>query len=1015
MRSAFRCISILFGLFTMAPLQCLSADRPANDDFANRITLDGPSVQARADNTGATEEPAEYVSSGGRSLWWSWTAPITTNFQVLLAGSEINAELRMFTGEPQLSGLAQVVRILNFPESQTARLAATAGTTYYIWLASYGYNSPSGIVGFSIGRPPVVTVTSPTDGQKFIAPAPWQSSISLSAMAASPDRAIRRISYFYEPNSYTRIPIGASASPPFTYVWTNALFGNYLIRTVAEDEIGILGESSAVPMRVAADLPNDDFADRLPLSGSLARARAEINGATFELGEPLIGIEGDDTLWWKWIAPSAGLFEVSTTATSADVFVGNDLKTLSRIATTANANSFAPRVTTFFTQAAQEYAIRVTGPSSPGPIAVGVASAPQLLLEGTSENAVFNPSSAITFAAVPIASDRTVTRISFFVGRSPLIFAPLATRSQPPYTLTTNLPVGNYEWYAVAIDDFGLPSKSETRHFTVKSGIPNDDFDGRIQLQGTAFTFIPASIRAATLEPAEPQSFNSGSLWWTWTAPATATYGVNIDLRRVFAPGSPLYTFEVYTGATLSALAPVVRVALPNPYDGFYVTNFPATSGVTYHFRVLGSNDPVYQENGGEIKIARLPGITLLSPLQDSVFLPGGNVLAEASVESPDLNIAYVEFTASGETNLATRVFKPPYRAVWKNIPGGRSYRYTVQAKVVDEFGLSSASTLRQFWVPPNALNDNFASRAPLQGSWVEGSARSNGATLEPGEPSAPSTETIWWTWTAPDTREYEAFALSEMASRLEIFTGTSVTGLTLIAGITNNPPQSLNTHFLFQANAGTAYQIRMSPLVASSSTSGPLRFQIKTPDPIPTPTIRILTPINGQRFTPPSILKLQAVALADYDTLNGGYPERGSVAVVEFVANNTNISAIPIQIGPDTFSIYWTNRQPGSFTIRARATDQTGAFTESEPVTIEFALPPVVELRLLTATPLSTIRFSLSGPPGKSYTIQASKDLIEWNDIASGISNPDGIATVTEYNPPWGFPRFYRAVLEAP
>ena len=52
--------------------------QPANNNFANAITITGSSNTVSGSNVGATKESGEPNHdgfAGGKSVWWKWTAP----------------------------------------------------------------------------------------------------------------------------------------------------------------------------------------------------------------------------------------------------------------------------------------------------------------------------------------------------------------------------------------------------------------------------------------------------------------------------------------------------------------------------------------------------------------------------------------------------------------------------------------------------------------------------------------------------------------------------------------------------------------------------------------------------------------------------------------------------------------------------------------------------------------------------------------------------------------------------
>jgi PKD repeat protein len=106
----------------------------------------------------------------------------------------------------------------------------------------------------------------------------------------------------------------------------------------------------------------------------------------------------------------------------------------------------------------------------------------------------------------------------------------------------------------------------------------------------------------------------------------------------------------------------------------------------------------------------------------------------------------------------------------------------------------------------------------------------------------------------------------------------------------------------------------RLSPFVTVSNTP---------------PTVSLTAPTNHATFAAPANLTLTATA-ADSD---------GSVAKVEFFNGTTLLATVTAS--PYTYS--WTNVADGSYTLTAKATDNQGATTTSETVsiTVNTILPP--------------------------------------------------------------------------
>ncbi|MDZ4848788.1 MAG: metallophosphoesterase [Pirellulaceae bacterium] len=126
---------------------------PVNDNFLNRTVVSGASVTANGTNvssTRETSEPNHAGVTGGRSVWWSWTAPTSGTITISTAGSNFDTTLGVYTGS-SLTGLTSIAS--NDDETASlrtsrVRFSVVAGRTYQI--AVDGYNGATGNIVLSI-------------------------------------------------------------------------------------------------------------------------------------------------------------------------------------------------------------------------------------------------------------------------------------------------------------------------------------------------------------------------------------------------------------------------------------------------------------------------------------------------------------------------------------------------------------------------------------------------------------------------------------------------------------------------------------------------------------------------------------------------------------------------------------------------------------------------------------------------------------------------------------------------
>lgn len=134
------------------------------DDFDQRIQLTGSAASSTGlQNTGASKQPGEPNHAGvagGKSLWWTWTAPVSGTVNIGL-GSNFRSILAAYTGSA-VNGLTAVAANLANTGATTNQISftAVAGTTYQI--AADGYNGASGTVQLSLSLPGNITLSQPT-------------------------------------------------------------------------------------------------------------------------------------------------------------------------------------------------------------------------------------------------------------------------------------------------------------------------------------------------------------------------------------------------------------------------------------------------------------------------------------------------------------------------------------------------------------------------------------------------------------------------------------------------------------------------------------------------------------------------------------------------------------------------------------------------------------------------------------------------------------------------------------
>lgn len=357
---------------------------------------------------------------------------------------------------------------------------------------------------------------------------------------------------------------------------------------------------------------NDDFSNRIVLSGTSVSASGSNIGATSEPGDPGSGA----TVWWSWTAPGTGSLYVSalgdTLGSSFAFYTGDALTNLTLVGgvgpswydgTDTSGEVHVEQGQTYQVEMGGSY-VYPTGnvtfsfqfvPAPANDDFTNEYSLAGLLAVGTSSNIT-----ATAEIGEPPSNGHTVwwnwrapISAPVSLGTSGSSFSPmLAVYSGTALTNLVLLAKGlsDLQFTAVAGTEYQISADANNGgqlgqiQLTLAVGLPtNDEFTNRISLIGTNISLI-ASTAGATEEPREPMHggfVGTNSIWYTWTAPAVGTETITVT-GDGFSP-----TWSVYTGTELNNLFDVA-----DSYSWLWNVqssgSFPVQPNVTYQIAVDG-------------------------------------------------------------------------------------------------------------------------------------------------------------------------------------------------------------------------------------------------------------------------------------------------------------------------------------------------------------------------------------------------------------------------------------------
>lgn len=836
---------------------------PANDNFANRIALSGNNLTVSGTNIGATVELNEPLHSGkpsGASVWYSWTSQFSGQVSMDTIGSDFDTILAVYTGN-SIGNLTEVAANDDFATGEyTSKVLfdVIQGMTYQIAVAGYDsacgkyyltINKISGgttvpndmftnaisitqlntpVVGSNIGAtkesnepyhsgnpggasiwykwtaPSNTIVVISTEGSDFdtlLAVYTGSTVQTLTAVASTDDD--------YYGSGFSKVTFTAVSNQTY-YI---AIDG-YAYSSGADQGM--------VKITIQPVLPpaNDNFENRIILSGIIVQTTGSNLGATAQSSEPYhSGFQASRSVWWQWTAPNSGYTMISTEGSDFDtlvgVYTGTTLATLSAVAGgDDDFNGLLTSKTIFYAQAGATYQIAVDGYNgSSGKINLKIAQnlvSTNIYYTGfrPSEGFVsggkvagiggwqcnFNGGNGILVNRFPNKDQQAYIGYNPTYGSSSgivLLWRPInylpPTNSLIIFSVYMSIADSTDSYY----DNFGwsVYNTDGNRLFTI-------DFDNNTMaisysldddqgLRSADMGFDNNSIYQMTV--IMDFSSNQWSAYLNGTPVAEAkpitTKGAtlnlgDIDARWVWADvmaGNNFMLFDDYTIDVVSELKPPFIISSPQSAN-VYVGD-SATLTVQ-----AGGAQPLYYQwyyNGNPIAGAVSSNLTLvnLSTNQSGVY------------------------TATVSNLLGTVSSDPATLIVSPRI------------------------------LPPQ--NDNFASRLLLTGKTNTIQMSNAGATREPAEPyhcGNTGGKSIWWRWIAPESGRYVITTLgSDFDTLLAIYTGSSLSALSLVAANDDFQSGTRQSWVAFNAVTNTEYQIAVDGF---NGASGNIILTIKPYNP---------------------------------------------------------------------------------------------------------------------------------------------------------------------------------------
>uniref|UniRef100_UPI00262F5A4C beta strand repeat-containing protein n=1 Tax=Propionivibrio sp. TaxID=2212460 RepID=UPI00262F5A4C len=718
---AFYANELLIGTDTRPPYSVAWANAPAGSYVLTAITTDSKgneatsaprSITVNADNTPPTVALTTPANNSKYLIPASLTVSANAN------GIEVNTPITQveFYANGALIGTDTTSPYsISWASPPTGTYTITAKAT-----DSAGGVTTSAANTVTItasDTPPTVTLSTPANNAKYLAPA--TVTLTASASGVEANTPISQVEFLDGSTVLATL-----TTSPYTYAWTTATVGTHSITARATDSGGAVGISIARSITITDTNTQPTVALTAPANNSKYLTPASLtvsaNANGVEVNTPITQVEfyangtliGTDTTSpysIAWANPPTGTYTITAKATDSAGGV-----------TTSTAST-----------------VTITASDTPPTVTLGTPA----------NNAKYLAPATVTLTASAsgVEANTPISQVEFLDGNTVL-----ATLTTSPYTYAWTTPsVGTHSLTARATDSGGAVGTSAANSITINASNTPPTVSLTAPANNSKYltpVSLTISANANGIEVNTPitqvEFYANGTLIGTdttssysiaWASPPTGTYTITAkatdsaggvttsiantvtitasDTPPTVTLGTPANNAKYLTPATVTLTASASGVEANTPIsqveflDGSTVLATLTASPYTYAW----ANAPVgthsltarATDSGGAVgtSLARSititdtntpPTVSLTAPANNSKYLTPASLTVSANANGIEVNtpITQVEFYANG-TLIGTDTTNP-YSIAWASPPTGT---YTITAKATDSVGGVTTST----------------------------------------------------------------------------------------------------------------------------------------------------------------------------------------------------------------------------------------------------------------------------------------------------------------------------------
>jgi RHS repeat-associated protein len=235
------CVSgrLLLGTGTTPPYSVSVTNVPAGSHTYGASATDNADVSTQSALVGVIVNAPPRVSITSPASGASFSPPANVTITADAADTDGTvAKVDFFQGATLLGTATAAPYSFAWTNVASGSYSLTAVAT-----DNAGATTTSAAVSVRVNSAPTVSMTSPTAGATFSAPA----TIAISADALDGDGGIASVAFYHE-----GVLITTLTSAPYNFTWSGVPAGNYSLTAVATDDAGATATSAAVAVTVGA-------------------------------------------------------------------------------------------------------------------------------------------------------------------------------------------------------------------------------------------------------------------------------------------------------------------------------------------------------------------------------------------------------------------------------------------------------------------------------------------------------------------------------------------------------------------------------------------------------------------------------------------------------------------------------------------------------------------------------------------------------------------------------------------